>query len=139
MLKQFLEHTNINPKLVRAVIRQMGGWENFKNSAPDIVNHGIDGGFGGFIYYSDTCAFFKRNRKLILELAEDQAKDLGEGMLEMIQSFGVFRDNPISTDSLARALYTGKGDDVVTVENVMAWFAGEEVARAHDYWRGDEH
>jgi len=135
MLKQFLKHTNIDPKLARAVIRQMGGWENLKNSAPDIVNHGIDGGFGGFVYYSDTCAFFKRNRKLIMKLAEDQANDFGQGMLEMIQGFGVFRHDPISTDSLARALYQGKGDDVVQVENVMSWFAAEEVARAYEDWR----
>lgn len=51
----------------------------------------------------------------------------------MIQEFGVFRNDPISTDSLAKALYQGRGEDATTVQNVMAWFAVEEVARAFNY------
>ena len=42
-LKGLIESTNIPESLVRAVVRQMGGWESFKESAPDICRGGIDG------------------------------------------------------------------------------------------------
>ena len=70
-LKQLIEKSgHIDPKLIRAVVNQFGGWESFKESAEDVTNHGIDGGYGGFVYYNETCAFFKRNRGAIMELAE---------------------------------------------------------------------
>jgi hypothetical protein len=130
-MKQLIDNTNIPAVLVRAVVRQSGGWESFAEMAPDIANHGIDGGFSGWISYSDTHAFWKRNRVAIMGMAEEQAKDFGVGVLEMIQNFGVFRNDPITIDSLARALYQGKGDSVTTVQNVMAWYAAEEVARVY--------
>ena len=42
-LKSLVEKSHINEKLIRAVVRQIGGWESFTQSAPDITNHGIDG------------------------------------------------------------------------------------------------
>lgn len=48
-LKKLVERSNIPESLIRAVVRQMGGWESFKESAPDICRGGIDGGFHGFI------------------------------------------------------------------------------------------
>ena len=99
--------------------------------APDISNHSIDGGFTGWTYYTETCEFWKRNRTVILEMAEDQANGFDTTILEMIQKFGVFRNGPITVASLAKALYQGKGEDVTTVHNVMAWYAAEEVARAY--------
>jgi hypothetical protein len=130
-MKQIIDNTNIPSTLVRAVVKQSGGWESFAEMAPDIANHGIDGGFSGWISYSDTCAFWKRNRAAIMEMAEEQAKDFGVGVFEMIQNFGVFRNDPITVDTVARALYQGKGYDVTTVQNVMAWYVAEEVARAY--------
>ena len=71
-LKNFIESTNIPAPLVRSVVRQLGGWNvDTWHNLKDISNHGID---GGFVYYKDTTAFFKRNRKNILEMAQDQAK-----------------------------------------------------------------
>lgn len=132
-VSQMIERSNIPAKLIRAVIRQSGGFETFAEHAPDIVNHGIDGGFSGWIYYTETIKFWKANRAAILAMAEEQARDIMEngGMLEMIQGFGVFRRDPISQDALAKALYTGKGEDAETVQNVMAWYAAEEVARLY--------
>jgi len=127
-LDYLVKNTNLPAELVRAVVRQSGGWESFQENAPDIAKHGIDGGF-----YVDTCAFWRRNRSEILSMAQDQASDFGTGMLEMIQNFGVFRNDPITVDSLARALYQDKGEDVTAVQNVMAWYAAAEVARAYCY------
>lgn len=132
-MKQFIEEAgHINPALIRAVVRQSGGWEQFCEMAPNIARHGVDGGFCGLIYYDETLAFTKAHKKLILEHAEQMADDIGETLFGMIAGFGVFRHDPISHEALARAIYTGKGDDVTTVYNVLAWFACEDVARAYD-------
>ncbi len=133
-LSQFCEASNLNAKLIRAVVRQMGGWSAFKECAPDITKHGIDGGFHGFIYNADTEAFAKRNRELIAEMASQQADDMGMSVTAMIQGFGCFRRSaPNPTDrEIGLALYAGKADpDGVNVLNGLAWYAGEEVSRSY--------
>ena len=129
-LKHFIKHSHINAKLIRAVVKQSGGWEDFKESASGMAQC-IDGGFQGFIYYTDTVAFFKRNRVAILELAERVADDMGEDMLTLIQGFGCFRKDRPSQGALCKALYQGKGEDATNIMNCMTWFAGEEVARSY--------
>lgn len=130
-LKGLIESTNIPESLVRAVVRQMGGWESFKESAPDIVRGGIDGGFHGFIYYSETLPFAKANRKAILELASQQAKEFGMGLVEMIEGFGCFRNNRPSQEEIIEALGgTSYETEPTQVRNALAWYAGEEVSRA---------
>lgn len=127
-----IENSDIPGELINAVVEQSGGIELFAEMAPDIARHGVDGGFSGWIYYTETCEFFAQNRKDIMALAEQLAEDLGEGgLLEMVQNFGIFRNNLISIDELALALYAGEGDNVTEVHNVMAWFAAEEVARLY--------
>ena len=128
-LFNLIDSTNIPESLVRAVVRQMGGWESFKESAPDITRHGIDGGFHGFIYYRDTEPFAKRNRKAILEMASEQAKQFGSGLVEMIMGFGCFKHSKPTESEIVEAL-AGRGTET-QVPNALAWYAGEEVARAY--------
>lgn len=111
----------------------MGGWESFTESAEDICRGGIDGGFHGFIYNRDTEAFARRHREEIAQMAEEQAKEFGTSVTEMIQGFGCFRNGTKPTDSeIGRALYAGKdAEDGPNVLNALAWYAGEEVARAY--------
>lgn len=129
-LKALVEATSIPATLVRAVVRQMGGWKSFTQAAPDICRGGIDGGFTGFIYTADTWDFTKRNRVDIAAMASEQAKEFGASVTEMIQGFGCFRhDEEKPTDEqIGRALYTAYRGDV---SNALAWYAGEEVARAY--------
>lgn len=131
-IKNLIENSNLPAALIRAVVRQSGGWESFCEMAPDITNHGIDGGFHGWIYYNETMAFTRKNKAAILEALKNLADDLGEGMLEMVRGFGVFKnDKDITVDNIARAIYQGKGDYSTQVLNVLAWFAAEETARAY--------
>lgn len=127
-LATLIDYTNIPPELVRAVVRQFGGWRQFVESAPDVCQHGIDGGFGGFTYYSDTEPFARRNRAAIAQMAETQADDFGIGLIEMIQGFGCFRHDKPSAAEVGRALYAGESNPVL---NALAWYAGEEVCRAY--------
>lgn len=131
---QFLSGTCLPESLVRAVIRQMGGWQSFTEAAPDICRGGIDGGFHGFIYNKDTEPFARRNREAIAQMASEQAKEFGTTVTEMIQNFGCFkRSAPNPTDrEIGLALYAGKDDpDGCNVLNGLAWYAGEEVSREY--------
>lgn len=131
-LKAFCEASHLNPSLIRAVVRQIGGWEAFQQSAPDVCRGGIDDGFHGFIWNKDTEAFAKRNRALIADMAREHADDFGTGVLEMIRGFGCFRHGTKPTDEeIGLALYAGKhAPDGLNVLNALAWYAGEEVCRS---------
>lgn len=123
-------HCNVPDTLARAVIRQLGGWEAFQESAPDIARHGVDGGFSGFIYYSDTVAFTRRNLPAIRAAARSMAGEFDQGIGEFLAGFGCLKG--YSADECAEAFYSGKGDASQAVYNALAWFAAEEVARSFD-------
>ena len=117
--------------LINAVINRIG-----MKSVEDVNNHGIDGGFHGFIYYTDTVRFYRRHRKDILRMAQEMASDIGEDMLQMIGGFnclkyyvhgaGKWTDHE-GQEAVGKTVYGGKVDDVVA--NALAWFAAEEVCR----------
>lgn len=115
--------------LINAVVNRIG-----KEYIMDVVNHGIDGGFNGFIYYSDTHSFAMRYRKMIVKLLEDTADQLGEDVVNMVSHFGVFRNSPMdSEDKKDLYKYLGGGRPKQgAITNVMAWFAAEEVCRLFD-------
>ena len=130
-LKAFINQTNIPDKLIRATVRQASGdWELFKESAADIANYGASGGYGGFIYYSDTVPFAKRNLKEIIELAEQQAAEFGESdAYAMIAGFNCLKKGKLTGGRAALAIAQPNNDQHVDVMNALAWYALEEVAR----------
>ncbi len=149
------ESSGISSTLIIAVLRQLGGGADARQSLEDIARHGIDGGFCGFVYYKDTVAFFKRHRKAIVALVAQQADEMGENPAEMVAGFNCLAGRELKRDSgygpdrealrhnkaklaeympsVCRCLYGGRltdEDDVVA--NALAWFAGEEVAHAFE-------
>lgn len=111
--------------LARAVIRQSGGWRFFKQNAPDISNHGIDVGFSDWIYYSDTVAFFRKNRALIVDWLSQTADDLGCEVLTMLASWRCLQGC-----SQSEILATIAGTEISdTVANGLAWGVAEDFAR----------
>ena len=113
--------------LINAVISRIG-----MDSVRDVINHGIDGGFPGFIYYSDTCAFYHQHRKAINQWIKNMADEFGQGQVEFVQNFGCLR-NSDWRDEIGQCLYGGKlNDETTQVENALAWFAAEEVCRLFD-------
>ena len=127
-LNQFVAKSHINDLLIRAVVRQSGGWEAFTEMADDITNHGVGGGFHGWIYYAETVPFAKRNKGQILALASTLADDLGESMLAMIAGFNCLKTTP---EVIAEAIYNPRSSEQTQVFNALAWFAAEEVARSY--------
>lgn len=130
---------NIPAPLVRAVVKQLGGRQEFTERAQDITNHGISGGFSGFIYYSDTVPFARKHKASILKMAEEQAADFGEDLYTMISSFNCLTDHrtrkpEYTTGQIAAIIhgrFTDSEGDHTQVFNALAWYAAEEVARAY--------
>lgn len=117
----------MNEKLVKVVIKQLED----RTYLEDVVNHGASGGFPGFTYYHDTVAFFRKNKKEIIELAENLANDLGEDVTDMIKNFVCLKDYELSNSQIGKVLYGRFSDngDNTTIMNALVWFALEEVAR----------
>ena len=126
--KQVITDYPQHKKLINAVLRQLGSKENIE----DIYRNGINGGYSGFIYYTETHKFAIKNRKAIIELLEELAFHLYDNdVVEMVKSFNTFRRNGMDKDEL-RDLYRYLGGAKVeqgSITNIMAWFAAEEVAR----------
>jgi hypothetical protein len=118
----------MNEKLMRAVKRQLGS--DYRDQFEDIYNHGVDGGFSGFIYYSDTVAFFKRNKVEIIELVKDYAAELDMHMIEFVMSFKCLNGLDFE-EEIAQALYGKLDDDNYSVPNALAWFAAEQAAQEY--------
>jgi len=124
--KQVLQENPNKKTLINAVISRVG-----MESVNDINNHGINGGFNGFIYYTETHAFAMRHRKAIVEWLKEMADSLGEDVVSMVSHFGVFRNSAMDNED-KKELYRylgGSRCEQSTITNVMAWFAAEEVCR----------
>jgi hypothetical protein len=133
-LKSFCNSSNLDSKLIKAVVSQSGGWESFQQMAQDVVDNGASGGFHGFIYYTETTSFFKRHRRLILDLAIDQATYMGErSALDMVSNFRCIKDYEITKAEVEQVLYFGMtGIEMAEIiVNCIAWYALEEVC--HEY------
>ncbi len=127
--KEVLQDNAQYKTLINAVCSRIG-----KDSIMDVVNHGIDGGFSGFIYYSETHSFAMRYRSIIVRMLEDTAESLGEDVVSMVSNFGVFRRSPMDSEEKKDLYkYLGGGrPQQGAITNVMAWFAAEEVCRMFD-------
>ena len=131
---ELINSTNLPESLVEAVINQFGGWDDFTESAQDVANHGIDGGFHGFIYHVDTVNFAYDNLKAILSLAKNISEDFGlDGAYSLIAGFNCLND--YTADDIADIIHMREsfddGADFIQVFNALTWFAAEEVCRAY--------
>jgi hypothetical protein len=133
------EHRGLPKGLVPAVIKQHGGWKSFRECALDFARNGVDGGFPGFIYYSETIRFVQKHRSLIAQIAAIDASDLGTGVIQMFQSFDrTFGVPKYSEQQVICSLYgDGKSDwddGNSDLMNTLAWYAAEKVLAAYlDY------
>ena len=125
----------MDKQLERAVINQLGlshtDVDELRETLRDIRNNGVGGGFGGFIYHTETVKFAEDNKAVILNVAREMAYDLGlDGAYSMIAGFNCLND--MTTDSVADAIHSPDSEDHTSVMNALAWFAAEEVARSYE-------
>ena len=132
-LKNFIEYSSIDAELIRAVIRQSGGWKSFQESAPDITNYDIfPSGFSGWAYYSETCRFYAKNRGAIVALAEEYADFFNISPIDLVAGFNCLDAN--DKQNIDRTLYGNKRQHSPIVAKSLAWFAAREVARSFVDW-----
>lgn len=117
--------------VVKAVVRRIG-----RESIQDVNEHGISGGFSGFIYYTETVAFWKKYKKIIMKMLENDASDFGVGIVEMVQNFNCLvntstkeRKPDYTSDEIGRALYGRYNEELDIIYNALAWYAAEIVCR----------
>ena len=126
-----LAESSGHSKLVRAVVRQSGGWEMFKENARDICRHGIDGGFHGWIYHRETVPFAERYITEILVLAGGWSQYTEIPLGQMIANLSCIKALDISETELLLYLIVEKfvrePEERDRVMNCLAWFAAEEV------------
>ena len=122
-------------ELQEKVLNQLGYDELNQEAAQtlkDVLQYGIDGGFTGFIYYSETCAFFDDNKNLILSELEEETNMLGEDMLTMISNFNCLTDNnrkpQYTATEIMNAIYNADDENETTIKNALSWAAAEMVA-----------
>ena len=128
----------MDKKLINAVIKNLG-YESLND--PECIDElkniancpsGMAGGFGNFIYYSDTTTFFNQNRKLIITQLKDQAFEIGVGVIEMVAGFNGLKDNEdITIHEIGNVLFcidTDNHDEKMIIKNALAWYSAEEVA-----------
>lgn len=135
----------ISNKLEEKVRNQLGFecWNDkeLHETFKDVRNNGANGGFSGFIYYSDTCKFARDNMEEILESIKEMAYGMGEDPLIFIQNFNglsscfsKYSRETISTLEIASIIYDKP--DIATLNNgtdkqvlnALAWFALEQTA-----------
>lgn len=120
-------------KLQKAVIEQMG--YDVKKDKDDYMEifrnlRNASDGYSGFIYYSDTINFYKKNKKLIIEHLKQLSQDLGQNFLDTIKGFNCFRDSDITIDDIGEIIYGNntKNSYYTDVANALSWYALEETA-----------
>jgi hypothetical protein len=128
--KQVLAENSEYKTLINAVYSRIG-----KDSIQDVNNYGINGGYSGFIYYSETAKFYSRYRKLINKLVFEMAESFGEEAQNMALNFNCVNSDNESKHDIAICLYGGNLrtlKDEFHLPNALAWFAAEEVCRMFD-------
>ncbi len=122
----------------------------------DVAYHGADCGTSGFIYYTETTAFYDANEEMINDLLNSSKEEIyGDevSMIEMLKGFGRGGDLEIETiyldfddfdmsiedvsfsNDVVFPTFNYEGGEAIAVikdtqyKNLMAWFVLEEGAR----------
>lgn len=126
--------TTRQPSLTNAVLNQLGldiSNPDDVSTLQDIASHSADAGWSGFMYYSDTCAFFQANKADIIARLKEDGSEFGIDPLAMVAGFGCLKDEKLSSFDVSEAIYSPDGDENTRtlVQNALAWYALEEIAR----------
>ena len=120
--------SSIRHPLKAAVASQMGGVACLYEQAEDISRHGISGGYGGFVYYSETNDFVRRHRSKILACLKEDADACGVSVVVLLSGFTCLKG--WSQDEIAEGLHNYRAESRQQVYNALAWYAAESVCHA---------
>lgn len=130
-LKTFENYGGRNLYAVALAVKSQTGTnkDDFFALLNDVIKspYGAAAGFSGFIYYSETVSFWRKNRSKILRFAEDQAKELGTNIIDMVAGFKGIKDD-FTPCEVAAALFGRYNEDYTNIYNVLAWYCLEEIS-----------
>ena len=131
-MKQVIEQTNINPTLLRAIVKQHYDWTEFKKSAIYICNYGCVSGISGFIYFNETVGFWKRHKAAIIANLEQMAESNCEGVFDMILNFNGIKNAGLEENE-SNAYFISKlmnryNEEFDAFYNLLVWAVVENVA-----------
>jgi len=121
-IKNLKQESNnaLTRKVCNYVIERWQDYDNKNSIFTDVLRYGCQSGIvGELIYYSDTCAFYKRYKEEINNLLYELMN--GTGLYSPTELFG---DKWDSEDSLVTDC---------TNQNLLAWFGFEETLRNIGY------
>jgi len=84
--------TKTYTRLKKAVLRQLGGGEEAKETLMDVYRNGGDAGYSGFTYYVEMAEFWRKNRKEIIAALLEDADSCGVSVSEMVKAFRCMED-----------------------------------------------
>lgn len=129
--KNFIKYDANTAKLAKAVRKQLGTEtdDEFFETMENVTacSCGAASGFTGFIYYSETVEFFRKNKTVIRNNIQELAIDLGETVISMVLGFNSVKGS-FTEDEVGKALYGNYDSDLDGLYNNFAWYALEEVA-----------
>jgi hypothetical protein len=113
--------------------RKNGGLESLKelsSNLSDCAKYSADGGFHGFIWYSETTKFFHQNRKDIIKNLEQSAENCGQSIVHFVEGFRMYRCQPIPTyNQICRAIWDKSiNEELHDIYNSLSWFCLEDIS-----------
>jgi len=126
-ISTYRDKGNLDYRLINAVLDQLSIGDDGGGTLEDIANHGIDGGFSGFVYYAETAQFYADNQELIRDQLKEDAESYGsDSAISLVMSFNCINEET-TEDEVGETLYSLNHDQQVA--NCLAWYAAETVAR----------
>jgi len=125
--------------LTKAVLKQLGGGAEARQTAREAAEHGADAGWPGFTYHLATAAFARRHKRAMVAALQDDASNFGQTTVDMLGAFVCFRRMnmmPCEVDALWAAYLTGTtldgplGDLEAHFLDGLAWYALERAGHA---------
>lgn len=139
-LKSFETYGGQNLYAVALAVKSQTGLnkEDFFSELENVLQspYGAAAGFTGFIYYSETVNFWRKNKAKILRFAEDQADEIGQNVVDMVAGFKAIKDD-FTAGEIAAALYGRYNEDYINIYNVLAWYCLEEIAFYYDIFKNN--
>ena len=109
------ENDGLMESVTKYVLNKWDEYDDPKNVVMDVIQHGcISGIVSELIYYSDTVAYYEKNREAIYDLLYDAMDEIG------VYNLSEFFSDWEKDDPLALGYYN---------QNILAWFGFEETMR----------
>lgn len=133
-VRAFIISNDMGENLTTAVIEQFEGEECFLDVYQEVIQEGIQVGYGKWFAHTHLHDFFEVNKVEIIDFIKEQsAKEGVQSYLEFIAAFGL-----LNIGDIELALQDDESDNYNKVIAAISWFIAEETARNYALLSGEE-